>query len=114
MRVSLVNAFKWVATHTYGMDNFAGVRLDIWGDGVLRGNLDTTRMCFRLLAESTSEIQYHCQSRNEIFTFAVFLGKDSLMNLEINLGPNENVRDRGWLYDETKELADEGVIITLY
>ena len=63
-----------------------------------------TRLCFRILGAGA--LLFNCQSRNEIFCFAVFLGKDTRYNMEINLLSFDVVGEKGWLYKETKYLVD--------
>lgn len=78
--------------------------MDIWGDGMSRGNREVTRMCFRLLGKGLKRFK-HCQSRTGTFCFAVFIGKDGRNNLEMNLGSFDVVGNRGWLYEETKTIV---------
>lgn len=123
MRCNLICAVKWVAKHCYGLDTLNGLRIDIWGDGMARGNRDVTRLCFRILGTSHQALPqmlpirlrkkenekkvnlFNSQSRKETFCFAVFIGKDSRHNLEINLGPTDRIGDHGWLYIETYLLS---------
>lgn len=107
MRVSLVLAVRHVAKFAYGVESLTGLLLDIWGDGMLRGKHEITRLCFRIIGSSDPAFNSKIQSRNETFSFAVFYGKDSRINMEINLGSHQIVGDRGWLYDETKQLFEE-------
>ena len=115
MRVSLVEAVKWVAKYVYNFDSLQGVRVDIWGDGMQRGKLDITRMCFRIVGAKNRIITCRAQSRTQIFTFACFCGKDGAMNLELNLGHTSilGAHDNGWLYAETKELVqNHGAVVS--
>ncbi len=111
-RVSLVEAVCYVAKR-YGLDSLEGTKVDIWGDGVLRGRMEVTRMCFRFLGTKDRAFS-GCQSRKEIFSFAVFCGKDSRLNMETNLGSFDIVGEKGWLFEETRILVvDRKVKLTL-
>jgi len=105
MRVSLVEAVKWTAKNCHGLESIDGLRVDIWGDGMARGNTEVTRFCFRVLGNQTES--FKCQTRDATFCFAVFTGKDSAVNLAKNLGSETRVGDPGWLYEETKTLVNE-------
>jgi hypothetical protein len=105
MRVSLVHAVEYVAKNCYGLNSLEGVRVDIWGDGMARGKLDITRLCFRILG--TQHKQFNCQSRKETFCFAGFFGKDTAPNMAINLGSLDVVGEPGWLWKETEVLRLE-------
>lgn len=109
MRVSLVRAVIWVACNCYNipLDELSGLRVDVWGDGVKRGNTPITRYCFRLLGYR--DVSFPNQSRSVSFCFAVMVGKDCVTTLEMNLESGEHVGDPTWLYEETQILADQGV-----
>ena len=65
-----------MAKLSYGLDSLKDVRVDIWGDGMQRGNQDVTRLCFRILgAPGKTRHDFKAHSRNHVFTFAVFYGK---------------------------------------
>jgi len=106
MRVSLVKAVTHVAKEVYGLDSLEDVRVDIWGDGMLRGTQEIVRLCFRVLGCPDPNIQFKCQSRLQTFTFAVFCGKDSFINMEKNLMSFNVVGEKGWLYLETEYLVN--------
>ena len=97
MRVSLVSSVEFVAKVCYGLNSLEGVRVNIWGDGMQRGKQDVTRMCFTIVG--SADAVFNCQSRNETFTFASFYGKDTRVNMEINLASFSTVGERGWLYE---------------
>ncbi len=60
----------------YGLDDLTGVRIDIWGDAMQRGNQDVTRIVFRIIgAPGKPQSDFKPHSRNHVFTFAVFYGK---------------------------------------
>ena len=107
MYVDLVKAIKKVAKEVYGLDSVEGVWVDVWGDGMLRGLQPIVRLCFRFLrCPSKPWIEFNCQSRNETFTFAVFCGKDSLLNMERNLMSFTIAGEKGWLYEQTELLVE--------
>ncbi len=111
LRVSLVCAVQFLARASYGLKSLEGVRIDIWGDGMMRGKTDVTRLCFRFLGlDSGGE---SCQSRKHVFCFAVYCVKDTRINLERNLGSFEVIGETGWLMEETRELVNKKAIVTL-
>ena len=89
-RVDLVEAVRFVLFNVYGIDSFVDVNILIWGDGYLRGKKDATRLIFAFLnlkpSESTKKTKYSPQSSIHTFTFACYLGKDSRLPMETNLG----------------------------
>ena len=91
-----------------GRTDLKGIPIDIWGHGVQIGKKDHTRMVFRFL-EGTSISN---QSADAVFTFAVFQGHDSRYLLEQNVGYRVlGEQESAWLYEQTKQLHDLGVII---
>ncbi len=68
------------------------------------------RVCFRILEDSDTS---RAQSSRYVFAFAQFLGKDTRVNMELNLGSDTVVGEKGWLYRETSALVGLGVKITL-
>jgi hypothetical protein len=106
MRISLVKAVEYVGRVGYGLESLEGARIDIWGDGMERGNQPIVRLCFRFLGCQNAQVQFKCQSRDEIFTFAVFYGKDSHINMERNLMSFKKVGGKGWLYHESQHLVE--------
>lgn len=108
MRVSLVKAVQWVAEKTYRLNRLDNVHVDIWGDGMKRGEHQIVRLCFRIIGSpDAAPNQFNSQSRLETFTFAVFCGKDSSVNMERNLGSFSIAGEKGWLFDEMKMLAEQ-------
>ena len=97
---------KWVAKHCYGLDSIKGLRIDIWGDGMARGRRDVVRFCFRILG---TEYATFCtnQSRKHAFAFAVFIGKDSRCNMELNMMSFDIIGEPGWLFLQSKELVEQ-------
>ena len=67
-RVNLIKFVKFVACNLYKKTTLSGVRVDIYGDAMSRGNRDVVRMAFRIL-DSGIESE---QSSTHVFTFAVF------------------------------------------
>ena len=107
-RVSLIQFVEYAAEKAYGLTSLSGVKVDIWGDGMMRGRTEVTRLCFRILDFPDS------QSRNHIYTFCVFIGKDNRINLERNCGTEKIFGDDGWLKVETRHLVQVlGVKLTL-
>lgn len=71
-----------------------------------RGHFDIVRLCFRFIrCPNRPDIKFNSQSRNETFTFAVFVGKDSQTNLERNLMSFTVVGKKGWLYEQSERLV---------
>ena len=113
-RVNLVQAVRFVLFMVYGKTSFVGMAIDIWGDGFLRAKKDNvTRLVFRVLdLTDCANTKYSAQSASHAFTFAVYLGKDTRISMELNLGSCEIVGMTGWLYEQTRQLFRLGCKIT--
>lgn len=73
---------------------------------MLLGEHSIVRLCFRFLSCPDPTKKFNRQSREETFTFAVFCGKDSSVNMERNLGSFSVAGEKGWLFEEMKFLCD--------
>lgn len=110
-RVSLVSYVRFAAFFLLKRTDLTGIHVDIWGDGLERGNREVTRFAFRFLCDSAD---LNPQSANSVFTFAAFFGKDSRYNMEKNIGWTVvGEQKSSWLYMETKTLSSFGCLITL-
>lgn len=107
-RVDLVKYVKFVARHVYDQQSISGLRVDIYGDAMSKGRRDVVRMAFRILDTGSNTEQ----SSMHVFTFAIFNGKDVRVNLESNLSMSRTLGQKGWLYEQTKMLHEEGVIFS--
>ena len=67
-RVSLVKFVKFVAKNVYQKNDISGLRVDVYGDAMIRGKRDVVRMLFRIL-DNGMETE---QSSTHAFTFAAF------------------------------------------
>jgi hypothetical protein len=114
MRINLVSAVKYVANVVYGLLTLEDVRVDLWGDGMVRGKQSITRLCFRIIGCKNPSVEFKTQSRHEVYAFAVFYGKDDRENLEKNCGSFGMAGGQGWFFIESKQLVEEEkVILTL-
>ena len=112
-RVNLVNFVRFVLFTVYKESSLVGVAIDIWGDGMLRAGKDITRLGFRVLkTPNSSYASQTVQQSSHVFTFCVFHGKDKRINLENNLGSSTIVGQRGFLFNQTKELHEPGALVT--
>lgn len=109
-RVNLAKSVQFTLKFVYNRDRLDDLRLDLYGDAMSRGNQEVVRMCFRILEDSVTS---RAQSSRYVFSFAQFLGKDTRLNMDLNLGSDAVVGEKGWLYRETKALSELGVKITL-
>lgn len=111
-RVDLVEFVRFAAYSLLKKIDLSGVEVDIWGDGFVRGNKETTRLAFRFLHTLPQNITQ--QSSNAVYTFAAYYGKDGRFNLEQNIGWSVcGDQETSWLFQQTKTLTDLGCHVTL-
>ena len=122
-RVNLVLAVKLAVFMRWGSPDLNGVLVDIWGDGAECGDIDQTRLCFRILggpgdaalgcSPKVPVARVSAQSARAAVCFCVYRGKDSRYALEQNVG-FETVGDQttGWLFQQTSALMEQGVKLT--
>ena len=115
-RLNLVKCVKTAYFLLSGKNDIAGTRVDIWGDGANIGATSVTRMCFRFLCdddELSTNFKLSAQSANAAMCFVAYQGKDNRFGMEQNVGPViAGKQESGWLYQQTKQLADLGVEIS--
>jgi hypothetical protein len=108
-RVNLVNLVRFILVVAYGITDVSGVCIDIWGDGMRRGEKDVTRFGVRILKLAGSAT---AQCSQHMFIFCAYHGHDQRMDMETNLGPEDTFGAPGWLYLQTKKLFDLCVRVT--
>jgi hypothetical protein len=67
IRVSLLDAVRFVGLNVYGLDSIQGTRVDIWGDGMERGTTGITRMCFRFC--DLGKVCWNWKSENVVYQY---------------------------------------------
>ena len=112
-RVDLVNFVSLVLYTVYGCPSTSGVSIDIWGDGMVRGRTDVTRIGFRVtdVPGSTYALET-IQNAKHVYVFCVYHGKDKRINLENNIGTSTKIGQRGFLYQQTLKLKQLGAKVT--